>query len=221
MEGRAGTLRELFRYALPIGLKRFYTTFLSQLVLELGIVIIVFIVYIFLGFFGIMLSVFSSLNSFASGTVPLAFWVTLGVIVALVVLVAIILSAFLMLIYPVAAHEKKFAFSAVGRAFKLTTKRFWRIVGATLLFSLVLGAVSGILCLPALLLWQNIEAMFTLLAVLTAFASALAAPYAAAFQTALYVDVAARVDGPELSVIDPESVPDPDPDELREGPRTL
>ena len=221
MEGRAGTLSQLFRYALPIGLRRFYTTFLSQFVLELGIGIVVFIVYIFLGFFGIMLSVFSSLTSFASGAVPPAFWMTLGIIVALIVLIAIILSAFLMLIYPVAAHEKKFAFSAVGRAFKLTAKRFWRVVGATLLLSLVTCVISGILCLPALLLWQNIEAMFTLFAVLAAFVGALVSPYSAAFQTALYVDAVARVDGPELSVIDPDSVPDPDPDELREGPRTL
>ena len=81
--------------------------------------------------------------------------------------------------------------------------------------------ISGILCLPALLLWQNIEAMFALFAVLSAFVTGLIAPYGAAFQTALYVDTAARVDGPEISVIDPDSVPDPDPDELREGPRTL
>ena len=63
--------------------------------------------------------------------------------------------------------------------------------------------------------------MFVFFAVLIAFVGALAAPYTAAFHTALYVDIAARVDGPEVSVIDPDSVPDPDPDELREGPRTL
>ncbi len=221
MEGRAGTLGQLFRYALPIGLKRFYTTFLSQFALEIGIGIIVAVVYLFLGVFGMMASLFSFVSYAEGGALPTPFFITIGVIVLLIILIAIVLSVFLMLIYPVAVHEKKSAFSAVGRAFKLTIKRYWRILGATLLFSLVAGVISGILCLPALLLWQNIEAMFALFAVLSAFVTGLLAPYGAAFQTALYVDTAARVDGPEISVIDPDSVPDPDPDELREGPRTL
>ncbi len=221
MEGRAGTLGQLFRYALPIGLKRFYTTFLSHFVLNLGIGIIVSLMYLFFFIFGTLGSLSSSIRYFASGTMPPTFFITIGVTILLIVLITIILNTFLILIYPVAAHEKKFAFSAVGRAFKLTVKRFWRVVGATLLLSLVASVISGILCLPALLLWQNIEAAFILLAVLIAFAGALVTPYSAAFQTALYVDTAARVDGPEISVIDPDSVPDPDPDELRDGPRTL
>lgn len=221
MEGRAGTLGQLFRYALPIGLKRFYTTFLSEFVLEMGISMVLSILASIIAVIGTLSSVFAFLPFFESGNVPTSFFITLGLFILLILVISICLSAFLMLIYPVAAHEKKFAFAAVGRAFKLTVKQFWRILGATLLYSLVVGVISGILCLPALLLWQNIEAMFALFAVLASLAVGLTAPYSAAFQTALYVDIAARVDGPEVSMIDPDSVPDPDPDELRDGPRTL
>ena len=220
MEGRAGTLKQLFRYALPIGLKRFYTTFLAEYVLNLAIGVVVFIIYM-VGAMSLIFSAVFSLRSFEGGGLPTSFFITLGLIVLLILAVAVCLSVFLMLIYPVAVHEKKFAFAAVGRAFKLTVKRFWRMLGATLLLSLVMSVASGLLSLPTLLLWQDVGAMFVLLSVLTAVSAGLLTPYAAAFQTALYVDTAARVDGPEISVIDPDSVPDPDPDELREGPRTL
>ena len=220
MEGRAGTLGQLFRYVLPIGLKRFYTTFLAQFVVQIGFGMVISIIYTF-GVVGLMFSAFTSMSDLGNGVLPTSFFITLGAIILLIVLLAIVFGVFIALIYPVAAHEKKFAFSAVGRAFKLAAKRFWRILGATLLFSLAVSLISWILCLPALLLWQNIEAMFVFFAVLIAFVGALAAPYTAAFHTALYVDIAARVDGPEVSVIDPDSVPAPDPDELRDGPRTL
>ncbi len=221
MEGRAGTLGQLFRYALPIGLKRFYTTFLSEYVLNLGIGMVLSILISIIAVIGALSSVFAFMPYFETGSLPASFFLILGVFVLLILLISVCLSVFLMLVYPVAAHEKKFAFSAVGRAFKLTVKRFWRILGATLLFTLVTSVISGVLCLPALLLWQNIEAMLALFAVLLSLAASLVAPYSAAFQTALYVDTVARVDGTEISVIDPDSVPDPDPDELREGPRTL
>ena len=220
MEGRAGTLGQLFRYALPIGLKRFYTTFLCQLLVNIGVSTVISIIYSF-GVAGLAISAVMSLRDFENGALPASFFITLGVILVLIFVITMCAAVFMALIYPVAAHEKKFAFSAVGRAFKLAAKRFWRILGATLLFSLAVSLISWILCLPALLLWQNIEAMFVFFAVLIAFVGALAAPYTAAFHTALYVDIAARVDGPEMSVIDPDSVPDPDPDELRDGPRTL
>ena len=220
MEGRAGTLGQLFRCAIPMGLKRFYTTFLALFVLQLGIRMVAS----FIGSLGAVGTIFSALP--ALGDSPSTSMLTsgfgsLGITTLLELLVALCAGAFLALIYPIAAHERKFAFSAVGRSFQLTAKHFWRILGATLLFSLVAGTISGIICLFSLFLLQNYTAMFVLLAVLLAFAVALVAPYSAAFHTALYVDIAARVDGPELSVIDPDSVPDPDPDELRDGPRTL
>ena len=220
MEGRAGTLGQIFRYALPIGLKRFYTTFLAQYVLQMGFGLVVSVIYTF-GVFGMVFSAISSFRDLENGALPTPFLITFGIVIALIFLLALIFYTFIALIYPVAAHEKKFAFAAIGRTFKLTIRHFWRILGATLLCSLVVGLLSWILCLPALLLWQNVEAMFVLLVVLSAVGSAFTTPYAAAFRTALYVDISARVDGPEYSVIDPDTVPDPDPDELRDGPRTL
>ncbi|HWR22012.1 MAG TPA: hypothetical protein VN366_00930 [Feifaniaceae bacterium] len=220
MEGRAGTLSQLFRYALPIGLKRFYTTFLAAFVLQIGVGVVTSLISSF-GAFGALLSVLPSLIRSPDTAALTAASLPMGVVTVLSLLVALCAGVFMAFIYPVAAHEKKFAFSAVGRAFKLAAKHFWRILGATLLFSLAVGILSCILCLPALLLQQNAEAMFILLAVLLSVVSALVSPYSAAFQTALYVDIAARAEGPEFSVIDPDSVPDPDPDELRDGPRTL
>lgn len=221
MEGRAGTLGQLFRYALPIGLKRFYTTFLSEYVVNMGIGIVLSILITIIAVIGALSSVFAFTPYLKTGILPASFYITLGIFIVLILLISVCLNVFLTLIYPVAAHEKKYAFSAVGRAFQLTVKRFWRILGATLLFTLISSVVSGVLCLPALLLWQNWEAMLALFVVLLSVASSLIMPYYAAFQTALYVDAAARVDGTEFCVIDPDSVPDPDPDELREGPRTL
>ncbi len=220
MEGRAGTLGQLFRYALPIGLKRFYTTFLALLVLQIGINMVTS----FIGSLGAIGTIFSILPSLAdspNAAMPTFSATSLGITTFLELLVGLCASTFIALIYPIAAHEKKFAFSAVGRSFKLTIKHFWRIFGATLLQMLVAFLSSCIICSFALLLWPNTEAMFALLAVLIAFAVAIVSPYSAAFHTALYVDIAARMDGLESSIIDPDSVPSPDPDELRDGPRTL
>ena len=217
MEGRSGTLGQLFRYALPIGLKRFYTTFLALFVIQLGINMVTS----FINSLGAVGAIFSVLLDSPNVPTLTSSFLSMGIPTLLALLVGLCVGTFIALIYPIAAHEKKFAFSAVGRSFKLALKHFWRIFGISLLYMFVAALVSGIICLFALLLWQNTKAMFTLLAVLIAFAAALVAPYSAAFYTALYVDIAARVDGPELSMIDPDLVPDPDPDELRDGPRTL
>lgn len=218
MEGHTGTLGQLFRYALPIGLKRFYTTFLALFVLQIGVNMVTTLIDA-LGAAGTVFSLFPALSSSPNAIARTPAFFSLGFFLNLAL--GFCASAFMALIYPIAAHEKKFAFSAVGRAVKLAARHFGRILGLTLLYMLAAFLFSGILCLPALLLWQNVAGMSALLAVLLAFALALVSPYGAAFYTALYVDIAARVDGPEIAVIDPDSVPDPDPDELREGPRTL
>ena len=172
-----------------------------------------------LGAAGTVFSFFPALSNSPNAIMRTPAFLSLGFFLKLAL--GFCASAFMALIYPVAAHEKKFAFSAAGRAFKLAFRHFGRILGLTLLYMLAACLFSGIFCLPALLLSQNVAGMSALLAVLLAFAVTLVSPYGAAFYTALYVDIAARVDGPELSVIDPDSVPDPDPEELREGPRTL
>ena len=95
MEGRAGTLNQLFRYALPLGLKRFYTTFLSQFALEIGIGFIAAVLYISLGIVGVLIG---ALNFIRMDFSYLSLLSTVGIYVLLIVLISLLLYVFLMLI---------------------------------------------------------------------------------------------------------------------------
>ena len=194
MDGRRGTLYQLFRYAVPIGLKRFYTTYLSMFVVELGISMVMgllFTVVAVVAAVSAAFSIFSPVGGSIAGAV------TVGLVVLLLVLfIGAVSGAFLALIYPVAVREGKLAFSAVGRAFKLTGKRFGRMVGAMLLLSLVAFFGFVLLCLPLVFLWQNIVVLSIVFVAVTCLWMTLFTPYSAAFSTALYVDCAARVDAP-------------------------
>lgn len=208
MEGRRGTLYQLFRYAVPIGLKRFYTTYLSMFVVELGISMVISLLFTVVAVVAAFSAAFTILSP-VGGSVAGA--VVVGLVTLLVVLfVGAVSAAFLSLIYPVAVREGKLAFSAVGRAFRLTGKRFGRMVGAMLLLSLIglLGFV--LLCLPVVFLWQNIVVMSIVFVAITCLWMTLFTPYGAAFGTALYVDCAARVDRPAaMGVIPPAPQDDP------------
>jgi hypothetical protein len=115
MEGRVGTLRQLFKYALPIGFKRFYTTFLSMYVVQIVASIVISILLSVVLPLLILSSVASDIGGSEAGLV----WMT--VLVYLIMALFIITNVvFISLIYPVAAHEGKRAFDAVGRAFKLS-----------------------------------------------------------------------------------------------------
>jgi|GEM_PF-4271350 len=198
MEGRAGTTRQLFRYALPAGLRRMYTTFLAEYALSAGVALILGFVLVFAALF---YGVFAAASMFGNG---MDFWSGMGALdfaplIVVGVLLALALMCFSVLmapVYPVAAHEGITAFRAVGRAVKLSWKRFGRMLGCMALLWLIVGAAILVCCLPSMLLWQNTAAASLLTAALTALMMAFVQPYAAAFATALYVDSAAREDAP-------------------------
>lgn len=210
MDGRSGTLYQLFRYALPIGFKRFYTTFLALLVTQIvaGIAMsmisgVISAILAFSAMFAVM-----SPGGNAAGAV---------IVVVLLVLLMLILSAvyavFIAPIYPVAVHENKRAFDAVFRAFKLASKRFGRMLGAILLNMLLVFLISMIIVvIPVLLLMNNTGLMLGVLSIISCLLIGVAMPWWAAFTTALYVDAAARVDGAAVREAMPamqQSVPQP------------
>ncbi len=192
MEGRSGSLYQLLKYALPIGLKRFYTTFLALYVVKIAASIVI----------NIFISISVTLTLSTLFSLAASDWLTSGSITPIVlsVLITVFLGAlhevFTALVYPVAAHEGKRAFDAVLRSFKLACKRFGRLLGAVLLYALIVGVLTAVVvCLPILLLMQNTGRMLVAFAIVYSVWFALVMPYMAAFNTALYVDAAARVDG--------------------------
>lgn len=203
MEGRVGTFGQLFRYALPIGLKRFYTTFLSLFVVQIiasivmSLVLNVIMPIIMLSFIA------AGMQSSNAANISIA----VGVTMLCSMLLSVVYMVFMSLIYPVAAHEGKRAFEAVGRALKLSLKRFGRLFGALILYVLILLAALAILMLPSALLWQNTIAAIIVMSIGLCLWAAIIAPYYPAFCTALYVDAAARVPDlpPQAPVIPPAS----------------
>ena len=185
MEGRVGTFGRLFRYALPIGLKRFYTTFLALFVVQIMASIVMSIVI------NVIVPVIM-ISSLATGNMS-GVAVASGIAMLCGLLLNIVYMAFITLIYPVAAHEGKRAFDAVGRALKLSLKRFGRLLGSLILYELILLVALAILLLPLALLWQNTIVATILMAVGLCLWAALIAPYYPALCTALYVDAAVRV----------------------------
>ena len=192
MEGRAGTLHQLLKFALPIGLKRFYTTFLSLYVVQIGASIV-------MSMFSSVISVvltFSTMFSFALHDTLTPGSIVLIALVGLITLfLGVVYAVFISLVYPVAAHENRRAFDAVFRAFKLSAKRFGRLLGAVLLYTVIVCLLGTVVVgVPILLLHQNMGVMFAVIGIVYTLWFALIMPYSAALNTALYVDSAARVD---------------------------
>lgn len=192
MEGRAGTLHQLLKYALPIGLKRFYTTFLSLYVVQIGASIVM---SMFTSVISFVLT-FSTIFSFALHDKLTPGSIALIALVGLIMLfLGVVYAVFISLVYPVAVHENRRAFDAIIRAFKLAGKRFGRLMGAVLLYTVVVCLLSTVVVgVPILLLYQNMGVMFAVIGVVYTLWFALIMPYTAALNTALYVDSAARVD---------------------------
>ena len=186
MEGRVGTFGQLLRYALPIGFKRFYTTFLSMV-----LVYIIFGTVLSFVMTGIMIAV--AVSSFASGMSMGSNFAMAGVLALIIILIVTVYLVFMVLIYPVAVHEGKRAFKAVGRGMKLSLKRFGRLLAAMLLYMLLVTASEVLFALPLLFSWQNPTTAMIIAFIGLTIWSLFMAPYFSAFCTALYVDAAARV----------------------------
>ncbi len=190
-EGRCGSFSQLLRYAVPIGFKRFYTTYLSLFLVYLGGQIVVSLIF---GLIGGVFAVAAIIS--ASSNLNIVAFIVMGIILALLLIVAItVLVVFISLVYPVAAHEGKLAFNAVKRAFTLASKNFFRCFSANLLFTLLSIFVMALFISP-LFLFGDILNNSLLLAILSGLSGTLLTPYAAAFYTALYIDIASRENTP-------------------------
>lgn len=114
---------------------------------------------------------------------------------------------FICFTYPVAANESVFNFDAVGRSLKLTSKRFGRVFGAKLLYSLIflgIEVVLGAIIALVLVLAMDFETVgiapwgypfLGVLALASLFVSVLASVYVPALDTVLYYDARTRVEG--------------------------
>lgn len=195
VEGRRGTFFQLLRYALPFGLKRFYTTFLSLLVIGLGIFFAVYLVMIVVMFTSVFTMLFQSGGSLP-GMMGEALNVPVIVLIFLVVfLVAAGMCVLLICTYPAAVREQKRAFAAVGRSFQLGWRRFWRILGVQLVAWLGYFILyAPLLLLATTQLMKEERSIAGLLIALVGMLLFIAAiyPAIAAINTALYIDSASR-----------------------------
>lgn len=192
MAGRCGTLYQLFRYALPLGLKRFYTTFLvlwlARLVVNAALNIMTDMAYPLL-----MVSVAGLVNNPYAHLTGLIWTGATICIIAFVI--GVIYELYLLLVYPAATHEGKRAFDALFRGVKLSARRFGRLFSSLLLIKLILFIASlAVMALPMLLLWDNAGAMLITVFVVLVLWATLTTPYIAALATALYADSATRAD---------------------------
>ncbi len=203
MDGRRGTVRQLFRFAVPIGFRQFYTTYLSQLLVSLGGALVLGLVF-GVAFAGVVAStVVSSLAG--NGAFRASMFIPIGILLLLFLCGCCAMYVFLALIYPVAVHENKRAFKAVGRAFSLTAKRFWRMFGVYLIvvFALFL-VISAILAYPMYTIFSSTIAgtssskatlqMMLWVYLPTGLLSLFLQPYLMALYTALYVDASSRIE---------------------------
>jgi hypothetical protein len=115
--------------------------------------------------------------------------------------------SFICFTYPVVANENVKNFDAVGRSLKLTSKRFGRVFGTKLLYSLILlgiEVVLGAIIVLVLVLAMDLETVgfapwgypiLGVLALALIFISVLASVYAPALDIVLYYDARTRVEG--------------------------
>lgn len=136
-----------------------------------------------------------------------------GVVIAMVLMglfsfaITLGASSFICLTYPVAVNESVMNFDAVGRSFKLTSKRYGRVLGCKLLYGAVLVGIEGalgILGAVVLALSMDFDAMalapvaygvLGVIALASIFVSILASLFTPALDTVLYYDARTRVEG--------------------------
>jgi len=203
MRGQVSSVGQLFK-SCGKGLSRYYSTYLCDILAQMGVNMAVSIVCSVVSSVLLIGTAFSAINTMQSGN-PTGFIVILVLLVFFAVFVGVVGAMFLSFIYPVAIHENKRNFKAVGRSFKLAGKNFGRVLGATLLFALLAMGVSLVGTLPGLgMLAANIApviesgdvtALLPSVYVMIAgafLAELLILPYNSAFFHALYYDVASR-----------------------------
>ena len=117
--------------------------------------------------------------------------------IAIVIMAALVILSglFISFTYHGAAIEDVCGFSAIGRSFKLVGKKFWRVLGVSLLIYLIVGIIVLLLTfisgVTALVSPNRMLANFSIGFIITAFVT----PIIYIATTLLFLDIKARVEG--------------------------
>ena len=117
--------------------------------------------------------------------------------IAIVIMAALVILSglFISFTYHGAAIEDVCGFSAIGRSFKLVGKKFWRVLGVSLLIYLIVGIIVLLLTfisgVTALVSPNPMLADFSIGFIITAFVT----PIIYIATTLLFLDIKARVEG--------------------------
>ncbi|HZJ57972.1 MAG TPA: hypothetical protein VFD89_07000 [Clostridia bacterium] len=116
------------------------------------------------------------------------------VAVALMIILAVLAGMFITFTFHVATTEESYGFNAIGRSFKLVAKKFWRVLGISLLINLIVGIIAGIIALVS-----GITSLVTPFAAISNYmtgfiTSAFITPIIHISTTLLFMDTKARVE---------------------------
>lgn len=190
-------------------LKRFFSTQMTLWLVTIGFSVafaILMLIVATVAVFGMIPALMFSGGELSTGMI-----VTLILAALLLVLLFFAAMLFLSFIYPVAVNEGIYNFKALGRSFRLTAKRFWRVLGTNLLVSVILAVVIFALTVGYEFLPQNqpwSAALYTLAVIL---AEMFYLPYQYSLTTALYFDACARFPAEPLRQ-EADARPDEKPD---------
>lgn len=188
--------RQIVAQGLRSTLKKFGKLILTSLSLipyYIGVAIVLVILTI-LFFIPLVLSGVAMSSDPTSGRIA-GFAFLLFIAIVIMAALAILSGLFVIFTYHGATIEDVSGFSAIGRSFKLVGKKFWRVLGVSLLIYLIVGiivlALTFITRITALFSPNPMLADFSMGFVITAFIS----PINYIATTLLFIDIKARVEG--------------------------
>ncbi len=203
MRGKGSELGELFRLS-GKNLGRYYGTYWANFLVGLcvGIVLGLILLFVMVGAMGAAL--FGSIARMSFDASAFVLPVVVVTVIALIVL--LVFQTFLRFVYPTVAHEDIRGFRAIGRSFRLAAKRFWRVLGVTVLTDVIFIVIGLVLMLPAIIplfaamgnitnvgLWRTVIVLLSFYpAVISLVLTLFETPYLAAQDTVLYMDAIAR-----------------------------
>ncbi len=226
MRGKGSELGELFRLS-GKNLGRYYGTYWANFLVMLGVGLVLFIIVFFVMIGAMGAALFSSFARMSFDASALVGSTILVGVISLIVL--LVFQVFLRFVYPAVAHENLRGFHAVGRSFRLAAKRFWRVLGVTVLTDLIFAVIGFVLMLPVFIvllvalagmdmgLWHSLATLLSFYpAIIGLIILLFQTPYMAAQDTVLYMDAIAREPGEaaangapvrELPVLPPDVPP--------------
>jgi len=182
--------------ALRFALRKFWRLVLTGLCITLyylgigiAVFIISFIVMIPLITFGMLMGNVPGIGSMAGFIVMIIF------VILLIISIVLVAQIFVSFSYPVVMAENVFNFSAMGRSFKLVGKKFWKVLGITLLIAFISGIINLILGICAFVLMMATRSPMAAQYFFSLFSTALITPIGYIATTVLYLDVRRQVEG--------------------------